>query len=58
MSSIYTTYPVLKLLPNEGLEHIPYDVEDHGLLDEMHLLEPERHGILDEGQQALGERWR
>lgn len=52
-----STYSVLELFPDEGLEHVPYDVEDHGLLHEVHLLQPERHSVLDEGQETLGERW-
>ncbi|KAE8745719.1 hypothetical protein FOCC_FOCC007603 [Frankliniella occidentalis] len=49
------THPALELLADEGLEHGPHHVEEEGLLDDVHLLEPERHRLLDEVEQAHGE---
>lgn len=46
----YLTYPLAQFFLDEGLEETPDDVEDEGLLDHVHLLQPERHGFLDEGE--------
>lgn len=49
------THPLVKLLLDEGLEERPDHVEDERLLHKVHLLHAQRHRLLDEGEQALGE---
>lgn len=42
----------MQFLPDEGLEDVPDQFEDEGLLDHVYLLESQRHGVLDEAQQS------
>lgn len=51
------THPLVKFLPNEGLEDAPDHLEDERLLHHVHLLQPQRHRVLDEAQKAHAEGW-
>lgn len=45
------TYSLLQFLPNEWFEKGPHHIENEGLLYYMDLLQPKRHGILNEREQ-------
>lgn len=50
-----STYSALQLVLDEGLEQLPDHLEEEGLLDDVHLLQAQRHRLLDEGEQTSGE---
>lgn len=50
-----SAYSLLQLFTNEGLEHIPHDIEHEGLFHHMDLFQSQRHCVLNEAQKQQTE---